>query len=236
MYCKNCGVELEDVMLNCPLCGEPVGSNGLAGGVPPSTPRQQPLSSSHGKMSPPQKKFTWEIVSIILLSAIIATLTIDFVINRSITWSEYPAAICLIVFSYVSLFAFWNRRTVIEMAGGFIISSFFLIVLDALTGGIQWSVKLGIPLLFLSNMVAAVLITIIRISKYKGVNLIAYAFLGAVILCIGIECILSFFKGGLLRLDWSIIVTACTVPVVMVLFFVHFRLKKGRSLERIFHI
>lgn len=236
MYCKNCGVELEDSVLHCPLCGERVAGSGAAGGIEIPAPGQQPYTPGHGKMSPPQKKFTWEIVSIILLSAVIATLSIDFIINKRITWSEYPAGVSLIVFSYVSLFAFWNRRTVTEMAGGFVVSSFFFIVLDALTGGIRWSVKLGIPLLFLRNLVVAVLITVIRLSKYKGVNLIAYAFLGAVVLCIGIESVLSFFQTGSLRLEWSVIVAACTLPVVMVLFFVHFRLKRGRSLERIFHI
>jgi hypothetical protein len=237
MYCKNCGVELEDNMLICPLCGEPVDNNNYAGKVPvSSSAKGKQFQYHHTEMTRPQKKFTWEIVSITLLSAVIATFIIDFIISHRISWSEYPVAVCLTIFCYVSLFAFWDQRMIIKMSGGFILSSLSLIILDALTGSINWSARLGIPLLFVSNLIAAALIGIIRISKYKGINLVAYVFLGAALLCICIEGILSFFETGFLRFDWSVIVAACIIPVVIVLLFVHFRLKKGRNLEKTFHV
>jgi hypothetical protein len=234
MICKNCGVELEEDMLICPLCGNSIKSNAPAN--PPVAPYGMQTFHGYKEMSKPQKKFTWEIVSFILLSAAIATFIVDFIINRHITWSEYPVAICLAIFCYVSLFAFWNQTTLVEMAGGFIPSSLCLVVLDVLTSGIQWAVKLAIPLLFFGNVVTAALIAIIRKSRFKGINLIAYAFLGAAILCILTDGIISFFKTGLFQIQWSIIVTACTIPVVIALLFLHFRLKKGRSLEKTFHV
>ncbi len=219
-------------MLICPLCGTPV--NGNAPAIQISAYGMQ--SFGHKQMSKPQKKFVWEIVSIILLSAAIAAFVVDFIINRHIAWSEYPVAICLTIFCYVSMFAFWNQTTLVKMTGGFILSSLCLVILDVFTAGIQWSVKLGVPLLFIGNIVVALLITVIRKSKHKGINLLAYAFLGAAVLSISIDGILSFFKTGIFQIQWSVIVAACTIPVVIVLLFVHFRLKKGRSLEKTFHI
>lgn len=230
--CNNCKVELDEDMLACPLCGESVTGKGSS---------QQPAANQHHtfpysqKMSRPQKKFTWEIVSLILLSGIITTLIIDYIITKQITWSEYPVAISLTIFVYVSLFAFWHKRTIIQMTGGFIISSFFLVMLDALTANINWSLKLGIPILFADNLLVTALIVIFRLSKYKGINLLAYAFLGAAMLCICIEGILSYYKTKSIQLDWSIIVAGCVIPIVLVLLFTHFRLKKGRSLEKTFH-
>lgn len=231
--CKNCGVELEEVMQYCPLCGEPVTNKG---NVHIPTPGLEQAFPHMGTMSQPQKKFTWEVVSIILLSGIMATFIIDFIINKHVTWSEYPVAVSLVIFSYISLFAFWHQRSIIQMAGSFILSSIFLFLLDVLTGGVRWSIKLGIPLLLASNLVISLLIIVIRQSKYKGINLIAYAFLGAALLCICAEGILSIFKTGALRLEWSVIVAGCIVPVFFVLLFVHLRLKKGRSLEKTFHV
>jgi len=233
MICKNCGVELEDDMMACPLCREPVNGNAP---VNTQVPYGTQTFQGYGEMSKPQKKFTWEIISIILLSAAIATFVVNFIINRRVTWSEYPVAICLTIFCYVSLFAFWDRTTLVDMAGGFILSSLCLIVLDLFTAGIQWSIKLAVPLLFVGNIIAAVLIAVIRQSRYKGINLIAYGFLAAAILCIFIDGSLSSFEGGSFQIKWSVIVVACTIPVVGVLPFVHFRLKKGRSLERTFHV
>ncbi|HET9747538.1 MAG TPA: DUF6320 domain-containing protein [Chitinophagaceae bacterium] len=231
IICKNCGVELEEDMLTCPLCGEPVSADG-----------KNPLPGSHHYvrqsrgMSHPQKKFTWEIVSLILLSGIMATLIIDYILNKQIKWSEYPVAIALTIFSYVSLFAFWRQRTIIQMVAGLILSSLFMLLLDAIKGNTGWSFKLGIPLLFAGNIVAAALIAVIRSSKYKGINLLAYAFIAAALLCICIDGILSSFKSGSIGFRWSIIVAGSIIPVVLVLLFAYFKLKKGRSLVKTFHI
>ena len=235
MYCQNCGVELEDEMLICPLCGEQVDGNQSAK-IQNAVPVSLQLPFEQTKMSKPQKKFTWEIVSIILLSGTIASFIVDFFINHGITWSEYTVAIGLTIFSYVSLFAFWDQRTIIKIIGGFIVSSVFLVFLDALTNGINWSIRLAIPLLLAANLIVIILISVIQRSKFKGINLIAYAFIAAALLCLSIDTILSFFETRLVKLRWSIIVSACVIPVVMVLFFLHYRFKKGRSLKKTFHI
>ena len=237
MYCQSCGVELEDDMQLCPLCGQPaVGDRSDNKVQDISTMKWRDSSFVPKQMSQPQKKLTWEIVSLILLSGAIATFGVDFIINARITWSEYPAAICLAIFCYVSLFAFSRQTLSIKVAGGLLLSSVSLVILDLLTGGARWSTGLGIPLLFICNVVVLLFITIIRRSKYKGINLIAYAFLCASFICISIEGVVSVFKNEELRLHWSIIVASCVIPVVIVLLFMHFRLKKGRSLEKTFHV
>jgi hypothetical protein len=62
MICKNCGVELEDDMMACPLCREPVNGNDP---VNTQVPYGTQTFQGYGEMSKPQKKFTWEIISII---------------------------------------------------------------------------------------------------------------------------------------------------------------------------
>lgn len=188
------------------------------------------------KMTGRQKTFVWEIVSIVLLSAIIATLLVNFIINKRITWAEYPVAVCLTVFSYVSLFAFWARKTLVQLAGGFITSSVFLIILDALTGGITWALEIAVPILFIANLTTAALLEIIRRSRYKGVNLLAYIFMGSALICIGVDGVFSLHRENQLYLRWSMIVSLCVLIVSIVLLFVHFRLKKGRDLQKTFHV
>jgi uncharacterized membrane protein YvbJ len=236
MFCKNCGVELEDSMQRCPLCGEPGVGNLHSSQSENTSDHHATQSSFVHKMSQPQKKLTWEIVSLTLLSGAIATFTVDFIINKRISWSEYPVAICLVIFCYVSFFAFSNQNIMIKLTAGLILSCVCLLILDFLTAGIRWSIALGIPLLVTSNLVVFIFIAIIRKSKYKGINLIAYGFLGLALICIFIEGVLSHFSSRSIQLHWSIIVASCIIPVVIVLLFVHFRLKKGRSLEKTFHI
>jgi hypothetical protein len=236
MFCKNCGVELEENMQQCPLCGEPAVGDSRSSESENISDNRSTKSSFVHKMSEPQRKLTWEIVSITLLSGAIATFSVDFIINKRMSWSEYPVAICLVIFCYVSFFAFSNRNILIKLTAGLILSCVCLLILDFFTSGIHWSIALGIPLLFTSNLVVFIFIALIRKSKYKGINLIAYGFLGSALVCIFIEGVLSHFTNQSIQLHWSIIVTSCIIPVVIVLLFVHFRLKKGRSLEKTFHI
>jgi hypothetical protein len=132
--------------------------------------------------------------------------------------------------------AFFNISLTAEIGAGFLMTSAGFLLLDALTGGITWAVKLAIPLLLSANVITIIYIRVARSARYKGINLVAYAFLGAALLCLCTEAITTFFMQGEWRLGWSLIVSACIAPVVLVLLFVHFRLRKGRDLERTFHI
>jgi hypothetical protein len=233
IICKNCGVELEADMEICPLCGQAVNGPDVTGGK--SQASTQPLPYTR-QMTAPQKKFVWEIVSLILLSSIIATLIIDFIITKSITWSEYPAAISLAIFAYLSIFAFWRKRNFIQLLAGLVLSSASMVAVDAITDGFDWALTLGIPMLVAANLVIIALLYIIQRSKHKGVNLLAWCFTGAAILCLFMEATLSYYHTKSLHLSWSVIACGSIIPVVLVLLFVHFRLRKGRDLKRTFHI
>lgn len=231
-YCKTCELELEDGMAECPLCGRP--ADGPEGGE--AALAEEPPPFTFRKMDRPQKKLIWEIISLILVCSVAVTLLTDFIIAGRITWSEYPVAVCIVVFCYVSLFALWNQKSLVEMASACAASCVLLAVLDASTGGMDWVVRLGMPVLVSGNVIVAVLIGVIRTVKHKGINLLGYAFMGAGLFCLCIEGIVSFYVSGSVHLRWSLIAGTCVLPVSLLLFFVHYRLKKGRSLERVFHI
>ncbi|HEU5051710.1 MAG TPA: DUF6320 domain-containing protein [Hanamia sp.] len=237
-YCANCEVELEEGMTRCPLCGSVA--------VNDDTPRKQPenihvdqeieYKSGVQQLTKHQKALTWEIVSLILVSVIFATLLINFILNKRITWAVYPVAACVAAFSYTSFFAFSRYGIVMRLAGGFIISSVVLLIAGLFISGVDWTYKIAIPLLFFASIIAAALAELVRVSRYKGINLIAYAFIGSGVLCLFIDGVLSFYHQHEVHLWWSVIVAICVLLVAIVLMFLHFRLKKGRSLEKTFHI
>lgn len=237
-YCNNCGVVLENNMQVCPLCGQAVSdSHAPLSGNTHGRPGTPAAASPPGeKLTSGQKKFVWGIISMILLSSVAAALLINLIINKTISWAEYPVAVCLIIFSYVSAFVFWSQQAIIQISGGFITAAALLLLLDAFTGGLQWSWPVAIPILFLASVVTGVLLIIIRHTASRGVNLIAYTFIGSALLCTGIEAILSLYRYQQIELKWSIIVCLCVSLVSTVLLFMHYRLRKGRSLEKTFHL
>ena len=235
--CKNCGVELEDEMKSCPLCFQTPNKNIDDDVVSPENQKQQQLLQKHGMLYKPRKKLIWEIISITIFSLIIVALSINLILSQRITWSEYPVAICLVIFSYISIFAFLNKSATLKIIGGFVASLVFLLLVDALTGsGLNWVIQLAIPLLFSGNVITALLLFVVQKSKQKGINIIAYIFIAVALYCMCIEAILSFFTPNEGHLLWSIIVVACLFPVAFVLFYVHYRLTKNHRFERTFHL
>lgn len=239
ILCKNCGVELEPDMKICPLCEEPV--------VPGTYTKENKLKKEKGgvktyrdfetrTLSKPQRKAVWELISIILILLVIATGLINYIINRQISWSEYPIAICLIIFSYVSSFTYLNRRREAQLLFSFIASSFFILILDLITGGVDWALQLGIPLLFSANFIFIGLMATVRMSRQRGVNVIAYYFMAVPLLCFCIEIISDLYFRNTINFFWSLIVGACLIPVALVLLFMHYKLKKGQDLNKTFHI
>lgn len=240
IICKNCGVELEPDMNLCPLCEEPlnIGSdkNMAKTKFHEKFNFERQIKPDNRVMTPTQRKVTWELIFFILILISIITSSLNFILNKEISWSQYPVAVCIIVFSYISFFTFLNIRREFQLLSGFALASILIFLLDLITGGQNWSVQLAIPLLLLINIVIVVLYEIIRFSKQRGVNLIAYSFLSAALLCIGAEAVIDFYIIHNIDLVWSLIVSACVLPISFVLFFMHFRLKKGNDLNKTFHI
>ena len=237
--CINCGVELENDMQQCPLCGTPVGED-----HPDSSPGDKSRQTgTHltitGTIKSREKsllqRIVWQVTSIILLSAIISTLIIDVAVHKQVTWAAYPVTISMIVFTYASLFAFWHTKRIYQILAGLLISSLLFIVLDLLQPQSNWQLRLGLPILIVINLIGIILIMVINLTKHRGLNVIAYTCVAIAGLCMTIESILSYYHNEHIVLRWSIIVAACLLPVTAALIFMHHRIKRNPEIEKIFH-
>lgn len=234
IICRNCGVELEPNIQYCPLCEQHIEETISGAETPPL--RGKNIASTERNMTQPERKATWEIVSIIILIAIMVTSLLNFILNKKISWAEYPMAACMVIFSYVSVFAFLNKKRETQIFYVFIMASLLIFLLDFITKGLSWSIYLGIPLLFFLNLILAGSVLIYRRVKNRGINLIAFAFIAATLLCFSTEAAIDYYSKGIINLVWSLIVAGCVLPIVTVLLFMHIRLKKGNDLNRTFHI
>jgi divalent metal cation (Fe/Co/Zn/Cd) transporter len=70
----------------------------------------------------------------------------------------------------------------------------------------------------------------------RGLNIIASIFIALSGFCIVTEMVLDKYFNGAVDIRWSLIVSVSILPVALVLFFYHYRLKKGNRLDSFFHI
>jgi len=238
--CTYCGVELEKNMNFCPLCGEPVmGKNKENEEYIQIRKRQQEAKvlTTYQKLTAAQKRKIFRQVSaIILLSGIFVTFIIDFLSNGSITWSKYPISVCAVLLVNTSLISLLYRKLLLFLFTSFVSTSVLLVLFDIFTETIGWGVKLGIPLLFAAYIIVYILITMIKLAKKQGLNIIAYSFIAAGMLSLCADGIISLYVEKNLHFEWSVIVMASVLVIASILLYIHYRLRKGMDLKRFFHI
>lgn len=238
--CSNCGVQLEDNMNFCPLCGEPnidKTSENIEYIKLRKQKQEEKMMTAFQKLSGRQKrKLFWEISGILLISGILVTFIIDLLDGNGLTWSKYSISICVVLLINTTLFCFWYRKIILFFLGSFVSTSVLLLLLDIFNNNIGWGVKFGTPLLLFAYLIIFGLIMIIRKAKEKELNLITYSLIASGLICICVEGMISIYNDETLNLYWSLIVIICVLPVSSILLYIQYRLKKGTDLKRFFHI
>jgi len=237
-YCKNCGVALDENMENCPLCGQNIHEESLSSEtISDKTTENKEVYPQFDRLTKNQRlKFIWELSGIILLSVIIITFFIDFIINKGITWSKYSISTSLVLLVNTTLFTFLRKQKFLFLIFSFLSTTLLLVLFDWYNQNIGWAIQLGIPLLFSFYFWIFLLAIITKYNKHHGLNILAYYFLATAFLSICIDGIITYYQTNGLHLQWSIIVIACLIPISAILLYIHYRLKKEIYFKRFFHI
>jgi uncharacterized membrane protein len=238
--CNYCGVELDTEMNFCPLCGHksntPVVSSRKDSNNKEPKQAQAAAYNFEDLTQRQQRKVVWELAAFILVSISVITLIIDLLISRHVTWSKYTMTIGLVLLIDFSLIIFMQKRLFLLFTGCFASTSLLLFLLDLYNQNIDNGLKLGIPIIFFSCLVVFLLALLIRKSKQKGINIIAYSLFAAGIICMCIEGIITLHTQNQLKLQWSMIVLISVLPVSAILLYIHYRLKRVTNLKKAFHI
>ena len=229
IVCSQCGVELEQGIDVCPLC-----ETAVADGQPVLGRRFKSDLAEDAAKPKLLKRVLWQITCILLLSGTLATLVIDLSMAGRVTWSLYPVTICLLLLSYAALMGLWGTNLLLRIVAGWLVSTVLLILVHFFIGE-DWPLRLALPLLSFINLISMALILILRNLKVRGLNIVAISFLSAAVVCLMIEATLSQYFQSEVELSWSVVVSACLLPVTAVIIFMHFRTKNNSELKKIFH-
>lgn len=238
-YCNYCGVELDDSMMHCPLCGSSADPDQVlpSDTRPTHIPDTDEIILDFDRLSGRQKrKLFWEISGIILISGILATFVINFIISKGITWAKYNLTASLALFANISVFTFWRNRLFLLFAGSMIIGSAFLFLLDTMSSNIGWGVKLGIPIMISFYALLGAVLWRTSISRLRGFNILAILFIAIGIFLICMEAFISHYYLNKIHLSWSMIAGASMAIVSAIMLYFHYRLRRGIDLKRFFHI
>jgi hypothetical protein len=224
--CENCGVILDDVMTECPLCRH--NSNGKEEIKKPAdlleVTRRETI------------KYTWELSIIVCISGIAVSIALNLLFGKTISWSLYPATSILWTWITITILLYLRKRPLSAIILLMTNTLGMLLLFNAFDTKINWFIPVGMPVTVVLFLLMAIVFYLSSLARYKGFNVLAIIFLATNILCISIEVFLDLSLGGSVNIRWSAVVSAALVPISGVLMFLHYRLKKGRRLDSFFHI
>ncbi len=238
--CPNCGVAVEENANFCSLCGEPLQDEGTGDVTYIKSGNihgEGKLLTDYQRLSGFQKrKIFWTISGIILISGFIISILIDFIGHQNITWSKYPASVCLVLFINFTLNTFLRKNPILMLLMSFLSVTGLIALFDIFAGDTNREIFLGIPLILAFYGTMVLLIYLIRNSKQKGLNVIAFSILACALICVYAEGMISVFALNAMHLQWSLVVLVSAVLIAVLLFYIHYRLKRATDLKRFFHI
>jgi len=230
-YCSNCGVELDDGLEVCPLCGKDMNDKGeqeyISNNYPSNIIRLQRKEN---------RRYLWELSGIIAFSGIAACTIIDLLISKVLSWSLYSDVSISLTWVILTLFQFLYKRmwTIIIFLMFTILSALFLF--DGIDTGRGWFFPVGLPITTAAFVTAGIVLFLYKSAILKGLNIIAAALIALSGFCILLEMILDKYLRGVVNFQWSLIVAISIIPVALVIFFHYYRLEKGNRLDSLFHI
>lgn len=229
--CVNCGVELDDDLKICPLCGKDPGKledqEDNSENYPSGIIRLQKKEN---------RRYLWELSGIIAFSGIAICTIIDLIITRSLRWSLLSDVSIAAAWVILTLYQFIYKRTFMMIISLLLTFLATLFCIDLITTGKEWFIPLGLPATIAAFIAIGIVFFLFKVVHFKGINLIAAALMVFSGFCIVTEVILDKFIYGRVNIRWSLIVAVSILPVALVFFFYHYRLKKGNRLDSFFHI
>jgi len=229
--CVNCGVELDEGLKICPLCGKDPESKGeedhISNNYPSGIIRLQRKEN---------RRYLWELSGIIAFSGIAGCTIVDLLISKELRWALFSDVSITAAWVILTLYQFVYKRTLIVVTLLMLTILAALYLIDLIATGREWFFPVGLPVTIAVFIAAGTIIGFYKAAHYKGLNIIASAFIVLSGYCIITEMIFDKYLKDFIDLQWSLIVAVSILPVALVFFFYHYRLKKGNRLDSFFHI
>ena len=224
--CENCGVDLGEGNEKCPLCK-------------PTDHRTVRIVSpadlfSFSKIV--KTRTLYEITMLLLVSGVIVTTAIDFVFVKGISWSLLTTTSIGYLISIVTCIYFLRRKPYLIIVATMAATLLFLWLTDLLTGNHGWFRTLAAPLVISGALLTMAVIFLNSLSKYSGLNLLSTILIAMAVHAVIIEYLTDKLVTSSFNPQWSVVTAASLTIIAMVFLFVHYRLKRGRSLGRLFHV
>ena len=235
-YCYRCGVKLEDEAISCPLCGASVPEDARPEPREPWPRDDAGDRANYPTTSGTKQLLARQILLVVFMTPALTLAVLGLLLPQTGTWIIYSIAALTAVWAVSTVPLIAWRHPVFIGASEVALSIGGLVLLDALDGGLSWSLVIGVPVIVLASATAFVVtLAIVRMSE-RGANVAATIIAGIAVFVVGLDIITSGYLTGSYLPGWSLVVVAALSPVGGFLIYYHKSLRKRIPLGRRFHV
>lgn len=229
--CRTCGVEVEEGAGRCPLCGVQLGEGQPLPAAQQAAPVEPPVPVAK------IRRWLWEVISLLGLTAAGIIFAIDVADGLGITWSLFPLSAVVFLWLVATSFIFLQGMPFALLPALALAALAFLFVLSLITSGKPWFLGLALPVVLLAAAVAGATWAAVRLPKLPVLPAIGVVVLGCGIATVGVEFILNRYLGLERVVGWSLVALACAISLFFALLLVHKRLaQRHADIRRFFHL
>lgn len=226
-YCIHCGVELEQSLTACPLCGTPL----------PEAYRNraaEPLYPAQAALFPlPHPRAACVLIGTLLGMGMLICALVNILFTPAQRWAVLPVGI-LAVCAVALLPPLWVRRLRVTHIGlDFIALSALLALLSYMSGG-GWFMPVVFPALAMGALLAGALAALMHSARVYKLDGLSVGFIFAGLECVWIELLAGRMQGTG-GLSWSLVVLAgCALLAAVSAWYMH-GLRHNQTFLRTFH-
>ncbi len=195
--CTGCGVEVEEGLARCPLCGTPLGGADAPGAPETASARAEPRGAPRA-----MRRWLLEATTLVAGAGAIVVFAADFAYRMRLTWSVYPLAAIGFLWVSAVVAIVSCPRPLVWLGCQTAALLLFLYGLDMLTGGRPWFVPLALPAAVLAVVLTAA--TAAAARRRPPLQVLALALLAAGLYLLGLEQILNRYASRALAPGWSL--------------------------------
>jgi len=229
--CTNCGVELEESLKQCPLCGK--NPDDKEQDKPETMNYPSDIINLHKKEI---RRHIWELSGIIAFSGMAVCTIVDLVIGEGVKWSLFADASIISAWAFLTFILLSFRKSWLMISGFAVTILLMLLMFDLISGKSSWFIPVGLPVTLSAFLAVSLSLIMNQFARFKGFNILAIIFVSIAGFCILTEIIIDKYIYGHIDVKWSLIAAVSILPISLVLLFVHYRMKKGNKLDSYFHI
>ena len=232
MFCQNCGSQIENGTVICPVCNTQLSAS--MGNGPSPRPVQQPEPEAKpektGKTENPKGKGYAAVVSALMAFPTLICLVADylgppewirsFFPGREwaepgiVTWSAYLLGIVMCLWMMIVLPAIKPKRPAVTVGVCMAVLSLYLLFLAYINHSAGWYVDYVLPICLMLTVSSAIMSILMAYKVIPAGHIASAIIVQGALLCLGIEILFDMQQRGAINLRWSIILAVAAISAV----------------------